>query len=91
LRHRSQEQIIYDMLKVLSSHDMPIPNRLLYKEALLSSWDIELRYLTIITEFDFAISTGVRDNDITHITNRGRQFMLAWEDVEHLMRSGFKP
>lgn len=91
MRHRSQEQIIYDLLKVLASHEMPIPNRLLYKEALLSSWDVELRYLRIITELDFAISTGVRDKDVTHITNRGRQYMLAYDDVQHLMRSGFKP
>jgi len=91
MRHRSETEIIYDLLKVLASHEIPILNSELYKDAKLASWDLQFKYLRILDHCNLAKITGMTNSDKAFITNKGKQYILAFDDLQHLMRSGLKP
>jgi len=89
MRARCQFELINDLLTVMNKED-----HLTLKEiadAANMSENTARLPLKIITHANLALLTGLTPIDSAVITQRGLQYLATFREIQHLMRSGFKP
>jgi len=87
--YRSQFTIIFDMLKVMENRPIRTPLKILFERARIRSPYQQQKYIEILEKSDLVTLTGHAPTDLCDITNRGEQYIIFYNAIEGLLRSGF--
>jgi len=90
MRHRSETEIVYDMLDVIKNREMPTPLRMIFEGAKIVGHRMQLKYTMILEECSLAKLTGHTHEDKANITTKGIQYITFYDAIEAMLRSGFR-
>jgi len=58
MKHRSEEEVIYDMLDVIKNRELPTPLRMIFEGAKIVGHRMQLKYTMILEECSLAQING---------------------------------
>lgn len=85
MAHRSEYQIIYDLLNALPRDATLTTIQTLLTKAHVRDLRRELKYLDILKDYGLAVMTGVASVDFVGITEKGKDYIMTWDKIQHLL------